>query len=194
MLKKLLSILLLLSVLTGNAQVDTSLMARLGRFLVFSEKLDIDAALDLTYPRLFTIVSREDMKKELLGMQEMEEVKVRLDSLRLDTIFPVFQFEKGSYAKVMYTMNMHMQMLGDAATEDESEIAQMIEIFESQYGKGNVSYNKEKKEFTLKSRSAMIAIRDEISPEWTFLNFETDSPLTGILFGDKLVEKLALYK
>lgn len=194
MVKKTGLLLLLLSVLSGNAQTDTSLMARLQRFLEFTEKQEVDAALDLTYPRLFTIVSRAEMKKELLNAQEVDDVKIRMDSLRIDTVYPVFQHEKGNYTKVAYSLNIYLQMLGENATEDESEIAQMKEIYESAYGEGNVFYNAEKKEFKLRSHSAMIGIRDDVSPEWTFLNFEIDSPLTGILFGDKLLEKLVLYK
>lgn len=194
MLKKILLCLLLVRSFTGEAQADTSLKARLDSFLVFTEAMNIDAALDLTYPRLFTIISRDDMKKELSNTQERDDVKIRLDSLRLDTIFPVFQFEKGSYSRIVYTMNMYMQMLDEAAIEDEEEINQMIRIFELQHGEGNVTYNKEKKEIRLHIRSSMIAIRDEVSPQWTFLNLEADSPLTGILFGDKLLEKLAQYK
>ncbi|MCR6719128.1 MAG: hypothetical protein NVV59_02325 [Chitinophagaceae bacterium] len=194
MLKKTGLFLLLLSVLSGNAQTDTSLTARLQRFLEFTENLDVDAALDLTYPRLFTIVTREEMKKELLGSQDEEEAKIRIDSLRIDTIFPVFQHEKGSYTKIAYTLNIYLQLVGENATEDETELMQLKEIYQSLYGEDNVSYNAEKKEFKLRSHAAMIGIRDDISPEWTFLNFEIDSPLTGILFGDKLLEKLALYK
>jgi hypothetical protein len=121
-------------------------------------------------------------------------VSVRLDSFRVDTIFPVFQLDSGHYAKIFYRMNMHMKILQQAEDEEETDPDMMVRIFEFQFGEGNVNYNKEKKEFKIRHRAALVAIRDDISPQWTFLNLETDSPLSGILFSEKLLEKLETYK
>jgi hypothetical protein len=176
------------------AQEDSSIRSRLESFLAFTETMDVDKALDITYPRVFALVSREDMKKELKKSMNSEEVSVRLDSFRVDTIFPVFQLDSGQYAKIFYRMNMHMKILQQAEDEEETDPDMMVRIFEFQFGEGNVSYNKEKKEFKIRHRAALVAIRDDISPQWTFLNLETDSPLSGILFSEKLLEKLETYK
>ena len=176
------------------AQEDSSIRSRLESFLAFTETMDVDKALDITYPRVFALVSREDMKKELKKSMNSEEVSVRLDSFRVDTIFPVFQLDSGHYAKIFYRMNMYMKILQQAEEEEEMDPDMMVRIFEFQFGEGNVSYNKEKKEFKIRHRAALVAIRDDISPQWTFLNLETDSPLSGILFSEKLLEKLETYK
>ncbi len=176
------------------AQEDSSIRSRLESFLAFTETMDVDKALDFTYPRVFALVSREDMKKELKKTMNSEEVSVRLDSFRVDTIFPVFQLDSGHYAKIFYRMNMHMKILQQAEDEEETDPDMMVHIFEFQFGEGNVSYNKEKKEFKIRHRAALVAIRDDISPQWTFLNLEIDSPLSGILFSEKLLEKLETYK
>lgn len=176
------------------AQEDSSIRSRLESFLAFTETMDVDKALDITYPRVFALVSREDMKKELKKSMNSEEVSVRLDSFRVDTIFPVFQLDSGHYAKIFYRMNMYMKILQQAEDEEEMNPDMMVRIFEFQFGEGNVSYNKEKKEFKIRHRSALVAIRDDISPHWTFLNLETDSPLSGILFSERLLEKLETYK
>lgn len=176
------------------AQEDSTIRSRLDAFLAFTESMDVDQALDITYPRIFALVSREDMKKELNKSMNSEEVTVRLDSFRVDTIFPVFQLDSGHYAKIFYRMNMHMKLIKADEEMDEEDNKMMVRIFEFQFGEGNVSYNKEKKEYLIRHRAALLAIRDDISPQWTFLNLETNSPLSGILFSEKLLEKLETYK
>lgn len=176
------------------AQEDSTIRSRLNAFLAFTASMDVDQALDITYPRIFALISREDMKKELNKSMNSEEVLVRLDSFRVDTIFPVFQLDSGHYAKIFYRMNMHMKLIKADEEMDEEDNAMMVRIFEFQFGEGNVSYNKDQKEYLIRHRAALLAIRDDISPQWTFLNLETNSPLSGILFSKKLLEKLETYK
>lgn len=183
-------ILLMLTSLAGSSQSDSALLVRLEKFLELHENMEVEKAMEYTYPRLFALVSREELKKEMENALGNEEVSIRMDSLRVDTVFPVFEFEKGWYAKAIYKMKMHMRLID----WEEADTELLVAIYEHQFGVGNVKYDTAKKEFIIYNRSEIVAIRDEISPEWTFLNLELDSPLIEILFEKKLLEQLGRYK
>lgn len=194
MLRKLLCVVFFCSVLKVNAQVDSALQSRLTDYLYMNQTLNFEDALDLVYPRVFALIPRNEMQTALQSVFESEDNRMGFDSMWVDTIYPPFIYEEREIVKIDYQATMFIEFLDENAFEDSTEIEQMVAIFEEDYGKGNVKYDKETNKFLLRIASSVLGVKDDASPEWTFVSYEQKSPMVGILFGDKLIEKLALYK
>ncbi|HMW26816.1 MAG TPA: hypothetical protein PKC51_09260, partial [Ferruginibacter sp.] len=70
----LLSVLVLITSTTvTHAQQDTALSRRLQEILGYTQLSEIDKILDYTYPKIFTLATRDQMKEQLLAALDNEE-------------------------------------------------------------------------------------------------------------------------
>ncbi len=179
---------------TGNGK-ETSLEQRLADFMKVNDEMDFEKVMDYTYPKLFTLAPREQLVKVMKDAFSSEEVKVELDSLRIDTVFAVFKIGDGSYAKVKYSMNMLMTFNNDkdsAATEDGGVDYVLMSIAEK-YGSENVSKDLKTGVITIRHTSDMVAVKDEYAIEWCFVNLNKEDPMINKLFSKEVLDKLDTY-
>lgn len=181
-----------------SAQKDAELEKRLNEFMVINDSMDLNKVMDYTYPKLFSIVPREKLVEAMQAAFDNEEMTIKLDSFKINTIFPVFKLENGLYAKVMYSMIMLMAFKEDKkdslSAEDKKERDDfMISHMESEYGKGNASIDPATGFLKVKVTSPMVAIKDSYAKQWSFVNLE-ENEMTGRLFSKAVLAKLATYK
>jgi len=193
----LLCLLFVQFVLLG--QKDSALERRLAEFMQVNDEMDLNKVLDYTYPKLYTVVPRDQMLEVLQNTFENENMSIRLDSLHINTIYPVFKVENGSYAKVIYSMNMIMAFKTnnkDSLTPEKKKERDdfMISSLSEQYGAGNVSIDPVSGDLKIKMISPMVAVKDEYAKQWSFVNFKENDPLTNRLFSKEILKQLATYK
>ncbi|MBI5372592.1 MAG: hypothetical protein HZA79_11280 [Sphingobacteriales bacterium] len=178
---------------TGYAQADTTLQPRLDSFLKLNHLLDIERILDFTYPKLFTIVPREQMAEVMKNTFDNREIKVVLDSLKLGKIYPPLTTGEGSFVKVDYSMimRMHFTDMDDDSADYSEKAGFIVGILENKYGTGNASFDPLKKTFDIRVHTSLVAIRDSHSPQWTFINFDKEEPLTSLLLSHELIDTLS---
>lgn len=180
------------------AQKDTALERRLAEFMQVNEKLELNKVLDYTYAKLFTIVPRKQMLEALQTAFENDEMSIKLDSLRIDSTYPVFKLEKASYAKVVYSFNMYMLFKyaeGDSlSTEEKKEKNDfMVSAMAGQYGEDNVSIDAITGFLKIQITSPMVAVKDQYAEQWCFVNLKEKDPLMDRLFNKEVLKKLASY-
>ena len=164
---------LLLLLFTGisilsKGQTDPILQQRANLIMKATDSVDMDKILDLTYPKLFIIIPREQMAEALLNAFNTEEFTISLDSILLDTIYPIFKVGDGSYAKIKHSQILKMKFKEAIDTTNSILIS----------GPGY-----------------MIAIKDSYAKEWCFVNLEEeDNQLTSLLFSEDVLKKLKEYK
>ena len=80
-MNKLIAFLILSLVFTKNtaAQQDTALENRLNEVLKFTKVMNIEKVLDYTYPKLFSIATREQIKEAMLSSFETDEFSSTMD-------------------------------------------------------------------------------------------------------------------
>lgn len=184
-----------------------SLEKRLAEFMKLNDEMNMEKMMDYIYPKLFTIAPRESVMKAMKDGFDSEEVKVELDSLKVDKIYPVFEMDKGSYAKVNYSMIMFMDLKKpkdsiDKPVTDHSigkeypapTATLMQSIMENEFGKENVSVDSQTGSIKVYAKSPMIAVKDEYAKEWSFINFKKDNEMFAKLFSKEVLDKLATYK
>lgn len=173
----------------------TTLEQRLADFMKANDKMDFEKVMDYTYPKLFTLAPRTQLVKAMKDAFNNEEVKVELDSLRIDTVFAVFKIGDGSYAKVRYTMNMLMDfsVAKDSSDSDDKKSDYILQSITAKYGAENVSADEKTGIIKIRNTSDMVAIKDEYAKEWSFVNLNKEEPMINKLFSKEVLDKLDTY-
>jgi hypothetical protein len=178
-----------------TAQQDTALINRLNNVLKYTQLMDMDKVLDLTYPKLFTIVPRVDLLELMQNSFETDEFSSTLDSLKVDTVFPVFEIQDESFAKVKHTMLMRMKFKNTTDSAAEASNGVMIGLLASQFGEDHVRFDKPNNTITISMLSKMIAVKNKSENLWYFVNFdEENKEMLDLLFSEEVQTKLTEYK
>jgi hypothetical protein len=176
---------------SGNTQEDPQLKVRVTAMLKVTETKDLEKMLDYTYPKLFTLAPREQIAEAMKNSFETDEFVSTFDSVKIKTIFPVFNSGNGQYAKITHTILMRMEFKEEI---DSAQIGDILVLMEEQYGKGNVRINLKKNTFSILLNSVMVAVKDEYAKEWSFLNYDEESPMVEQLLSKEVIQKLKEYK
>ena len=179
---------------TGNGK-EAPLEQRLADFMKVNDEMDFEKGMDYTYPKLFTLAPREQLVKVMKDAFSSEEVKIELDSMRVDTVFAVFKIGDGSYAKVRYSMNMLMTLKNDkdSAAADDSGVDYVLLSIAEKYGSENVSKDLKTGVIKIRNTSDMVAVKDEYAKEWSFVNLNKEDPMINKLFSKEVLDKLDTY-
>jgi hypothetical protein len=189
-MKKILLALLFSSFLLNQlaAQEDEALAKRVKEILIYTQEKNTEKILDYTYPKLFTILTRSQMKEALAGIYDTDEFTAELDSLFIIKIYPVFTVEGNQYCKIMHNMVMYMKFkeVVDTVGKD-SEANSMVELMGLNYGKENVRFDAKNNSLVIKMTPDMIAVKENNT--WYFSNYDEDNPAMIDLLFSKAVQK-----
>jgi hypothetical protein len=147
--------------------------------------------------------------------------RAEIDSVLIDTLYPVSHIDKGSYSIAICSMVIRMPLdstenitnkpLMDPTRNktllDSSSNKHLIDgrypapsstlmttlIKSNEYGMEVTGYNEINGISTIRMRVATIAAKDEYAKDWTFLGVTSDQELINKLFSKKVLEKLASY-
>ena len=152
--------------------------------------LDYDAILDATYPKVFEIVPKEQMKEVLKStFNGGEGIKIKLLPTQPEFSFgEIFKIDNQSFCLVDH--NLSMQLTMDEKMED---VEMMISIFKSALETEKVTFDEQTNTFTIHKRSTMIGIYDEFTNNsWKFLNKDKNNVLANKLLSEKVIKTLGL--
>lgn len=190
---------------------DQALKQRLNEFLVYFKKLDGDKAIDYLYPKIFTIIDRNS-EIELMR-KERNSANGEVDSIIIDSLFPIFAIDNGRYAKIEYSiyksidtisainvavdfsMALHRKddtasLLQPIAQHPKSQMVWLTNLLSEKYGPENVSLDSAAGNFHLRSRNIMVAVKDDYAKKWSFVNFEANDSFYQTLFSREVLSKL----
>lgn len=169
-----------------------SLEKRLAEYMQLTEDMDLEKLMDYIYPRLFKIAPKEQMIEAMRAGFNNDELKMSLDSLKVDKIYPIFTSGKGQYAKVTYSMVMIMDFLDKEGIEDQMEL--IMESMGEKYGRDNIRIDDKTGNLRVKQTSHLVAAKDEYAKDWSFVSLRDDDPMINQLLDKEVLEKLDDYK
>ena len=187
MKKIIIFLLFVFATLLVEGQQDTSLINRLNAVLRFTKLKQLDKVLDYTYPKVFTIIPRDQFSELIKSLYDTDDFTSVLDSVKVDSIFTIVKINDASYAIVRHSMLMKMKYKEPITIEDADLL---VPGMEEQFGEGNVRFVKATNSLHVSITSYMIAIKDEISPKWTFINFD----LKNLAFVENILGKEVIAK
>lgn len=193
MKKFIFSFTILFITATGFCQDLKSLEIETNKMHKATSKMNFDEILDFSYPKLYDILSREQMK-EILEMTFTNE-QFDISFLPIDPEFnytPIKKIEKKSLSVIKYNLGMVMRF--NEPVDDETANI-MIESLQAQgESYADVKFDKEKNTFLIKGKSTMIAIADEITEnKWKFITYDKNKrQIAEMLLSDSILNKLGL--
>jgi hypothetical protein len=153
------------SISIGFSQ-ERSIKARAAEFFEATQKKDWEKVLDLTYPRLFEIATRDQMM-EAFNQMENSGIEIGFGEMEILKVSGVKTFEGVQYSQVDYHSEMSMKLVGEQFSVETMGF--MKTGLEASFGEGKVEMDEKKKMFLINSDKSMYAIADEGSNNWYFL-------------------------
>jgi hypothetical protein len=154
-----------------------------------SAKMNYDAIFETTYPKVFDIIPKEQMKEMFAQMMSNEQFNIKLVQVEPNLSF-------GKIKKIgnqTFCLVDHDNVMEMAFNEPVEDAEMMIDLFKSSMEAKEVTYNKEKNTFTIKLRSTLIAVADDLtSNKWKFLNKDKENKLFTMIFNEKVKTELGL--
>ncbi len=153
----------------GSAQNadEEAISQQVNRFFKATQEKNWDAVLDLTYPRLFELAPREQIRK-LFTEMESEGMTFSFHDLEIEQISPVTVIGEEQFARIDYGSLMKIHLQGEEF-EDASTIDLLQGSFEQSFGTGNVQYVPEENTFRVNSTKTMLAVARKTNNDWKFI-------------------------
>ena len=175
----------------GYAQTNPALKSRIDKYMQATRMLEVDRILDLTYPRLYEMAPRSQLRKALESVFANDMMNLEIDSMSVDEVFPVFTLKNGQYCKLNYSFVMRMGFKNDTA--GLSIARKVLPSVKKKYGADNVRIDEEFGGLAISRSSSMAAIKNSYSKDWTFMEIKKDDPLTEKLLGKEVLTKFQQY-
>uniref|UniRef100_UPI0040498123 hypothetical protein n=1 Tax=Flavobacterium sp. TaxID=239 RepID=UPI0040498123 len=172
-----------------NAQDLASLKVEAKKAYESSANMNYDAIFETTYPKVFNIIPKEQMKEMFEQMMSNEQFTLKLIQVEPNLSFGTIK-KIGEQTFCMVDHDNVMEMNFIAPVEDAET---MVELFKSSMEAKEVTYNKESNTFTIKLRSTLIAVADDLTNNnWKFLNKDKENKLFSMIFDEKVKKELGL--
>ncbi|MEN3324218.1 hypothetical protein VP395_10795 [Mariniflexile soesokkakense] len=156
---------------------------------------DFDALLQMTHPKVFDILPKEDMKNFLKSMFEgTEEFSIELPKMGPSyKLSELYSEEENTlkYAFISYDMDFKMTFNKQEFDDDAKEM--MVPMMKAQGME--VEFISNNAMNVLMKDSLTIILKDNsTNNEWVMVNYNPDSPLFYQIVPSKLLEKAKDYK
>lgn len=128
---------------------------------------DYDKILDMIYPRLFEIVSKEEMLG-LFKQMESEGIDYSIKGAETTSISNRVVHNGEQYALVKYVLDIGIRFTGEEYNAPQVR-SMMLGTFKAQYGQDRVQLDESTNTFWIKADNEMYAIAPAGGKEWKFL-------------------------
>lgn len=165
------SLLVLVLVLPaiGHSQSESrkkAISERLETFFQATQSKQWPQVLDLTYPKLFTLVPRDQML-EMFQNMEAEGMTFDMKNMKITKIYGAEDFAGETFTAVDYSMQLKVVLSGDSFGDEALDF--MKTSFETTYGDGQVSFDRAGKTFVINANKTLFAIADTGTDGWHFI-------------------------
>lgn len=174
------------------AQSEETLQKEAKLMYQASYNMNFETVLDLTYPKIFDLASREQLGQILRNSFQNEQFKIRL-------VFPEVTFKYGKIKEVeekkavliTYVSAMRMTFTQKFYGNEAQE---MLMGLKQSLPEKKVSYEPNTNSFFIEGTDAMIAISDNhTNKAWKFITYDkVQRPMLVEMLGENLLKELGL--
>lgn len=190
-MKKLI-LLSLLIITTANifAQDKKSLEQRAILNYSYTASEQYEKLLDLTYPKLFTIIPREKMVELLKRMTKGDGFTISIAPVAPNFAFSeIKKIDDAYYSVLTYDLTMKMRFTEPVG---DQELASLLPSFKTAMKTDNITFDKKDNSFTIIKKSQSVAVYDKLgNNQWMFVN-NTDGPVKEKIFSEKVIKGLGI--
>ena len=186
-IKNILLLFILFWTISGIAQDLVSLKEAASKSYHAGATMNYEAIFETTYPKVFEIISVEQMKATMDKMMDNEQISIKMVEVEPNFTFgEIKKIDDRFFCLVDHNNVMNMQFKEPVENGDA-----MVEIFKNSMEAQNVTYTREANSFKIELRSTLIAVADDFTGfKWKFLNKDKENKLFSMLFNDKILKEL----
>lgn len=152
---------------------------------------EYETVLDYTYPKIFDIVSREQMMQLFQSMLKNDQFEIMFNEIDNDLqLGDEKRIHDGKYVMVEYNNSLSIKFHEMEGMDPDF----MLNMFKNAYPDGEVSYDKTEQKFDIETISKMLAISDEYTQgEWRFLNVnDSDRTMMQMILSEDIIKAFEL--
>ncbi|MCO6358935.1 hypothetical protein [Roseivirga pacifica] len=153
---------------------------RVGSFLRQISDKNYTGLVDYIYPRVFEHTSKDQMFKTFAMLEQMG-ITLKFQNMEVLEANALSTVDNIEYAMIKYNLDMTLPL----TTDDLKGFAPLIvPSLESNFGKGNVIYNKAENYIRVKGQKYLMGVKDpEYKSQWLFLIYDASfkSAITKIV-------------
>ena len=177
----------------GFSQSEIDRLAK--KMFVDMNNRDYDAILDMSHPKIFELVTKDQMKDVLKSTLEGNEQF----SIEIPKVIPeykiseIYKEDKDNlqYAFVSYDMSMNMTFNDQKFDEEAKKL--MSSSMKAQ-GMDTEFLSDNTVKITMNDRITVILKGDSTENKWVMMNYDAGSPLVYQIFSSSLLETAKKYK
>ena len=152
--------------------------------------MNFDEIFETTYPKVFDLIPKEDMKQMMKQMMQNEQYSIKIVEKTPNFTFgELKKVGNKTFCLVDYDNEMHMTFVDPM----EQEANMMIDLFKTNLEARSVTFDKKSNTFIILSRATLIAVSDEVTNgKWKFLNKDKQNKLFATMFDEETKKALGL--
>jgi hypothetical protein len=170
----------------SNEDISDTFQKDLDAYLQYTNSSDWNSLLDMTYPKVFELSSREQM---LAAMQQMEASGMKITTTRaeLKNVSELMELEGAAYMHLSYEGDVQIAIGGILA--DKSGI--IFSQLKDSYGEGKVKFDEVNNRFDIDAEKSMVAVSTDSKKTWKYFEYnESQKAILPKLFPTEVVEKI----
>ena len=145
-----------------------------------------DAVINMIYPKLFDLITKEQMIKSFNQLDEMG-MDLKTDFNKIEKISEVINYENSKFCRVYYNARFTIKISG-VMIENKDQLGQS---FIAYYGAENIKYDDTNSKFEIKAKKSMIAVSKTNSNEWSYIEYnEPEEEILKQLIPEKVLVQI----
>ncbi|CAA6817098.1 MAG: Unknown protein [uncultured Sulfurovum sp.] len=146
-----------------------SLEKELDTYLNKLSTFDTDAIVDMTYPRLFSVIDLDLYRQYIASMMNSTDIKMNSYETNVTKITPILRFtNETEFSQVNYDTKVSINFLNDRLYNTDEKINFLYDALVHKYGQKNIQMDVKKRILTIR-RSEKLLIIKEKGGAWKFL-------------------------
>lgn len=171
----------------AQSETETAISKRLQEYYEANQQRDWETVVDMLYPPLLELSSREAMVQMFSDM-EGNGMVINMNSFDTKSVSAPLEQEGERFAKVDYVSEISIQFTSEAFREP-TMVERLRSNFDQEYGSENVQHDAETNTFTIQADKSLLAIKQAGETSlWTFIEMDNDNPTVGKLIPQPVID------
>ena len=152
--------------LSDNQQI---VKKELDAYLKELSSFNTDAIVDMTYPRLFSVIDLDLFRQYIASMMNSTDIEMTSYESNVTKISKVTTFSNETqFAQIDYTSTINIRFLNHKLYDNTEKINFLYDVFIHKYGKENITIDIKERTLQIKKAEKLLVIKEKDS-KWKFL-------------------------
>ena len=150
----------------NNDELKTTFANDINTYFTAFNGQDWDAVNEMIFPKLFDLITKDQMKQTFVQMQE-SGMDMKTSFQKIDSTSKVISHEGSKYCRIYYDADLEIALTG--------EMLESLEFFKMNfndaYGAENVKFDESTSTFSINAIKSMLAVKSETPDHWTYIEY-----------------------